>query len=454
MERQERQIIHCTQCGTANPGGARFCISCGNQLTQPSNMAVDQAPPIRQPIPQTDHQQIPEPQEARVSPYNEHTGAVDLSSADAFFWDTPERAPWPETRQEREDIHPAESLSRSETHTRQLPYWTEQPTTTPPPEDMHYPSPVSPTMVPGETTSHLSHTSTEGPPSQGQMPPASQHPSMPPASQHPSMPPASQHPSTPPANRGVPHLAGRADTPTGQEIPQANIPPQAQEWSQTSASVTTRHAEHAPYGGLNDPAVGAPVLPHNPESPVPSNSFIPAAQEERGQFSYVRRDDPPQGSTSAIPGVTDLTPPPAAPSQTQSNWAVCATCKTPSDTGAPFCSHCGNELQPPQVNEPYTGKSTGNLHDTDGHQHPISGVMSIGRDPRNTLVLNDAASSRVHCRIDSRSGNVLLSDLTSTNGTWVNGRRIDHEELVDGDRILVGRTEFIYRVDPPSQHPR
>jgi pSer/pThr/pTyr-binding forkhead associated (FHA) protein len=109
-------------------------------------------------------------------------------------------------------------------------------------------------------------------------------------------------------------------------------------------------------------------------------------------------------------------------------------------TSAPFCGLCGTEL-PAHADAAPAGELVG----ADGTTQVVTGVMSIGRDPRNAIVLADPAVSRIHCRIEGRAGTVLLSDLNSTNGTWVNGRRIDHEELANGDRVAIGRTEFVFR---------
>lgn len=98
------------------------------------------------------------------------------------------------------------------------------------------------------------------------------------------------------------------------------------------------------------------------------------------------------------------------------------------------------------------GPPVGELVGPYGRTQALSGVMTLGRDPRNAIVLNDASVSRVHCRIDTRNGRVLVADLKSTNGTWVNGRGIEHAELADGDRLLVGRTELVFRgfARPPT----
>jgi hypothetical protein len=68
--------------------------------------------------------------------------------------------------------------------------------------------------------------------------------------------------------------------------------------------------------------------------------------------------------------------------------------------------------------------------------------LAIGRDPQNDVVLDDRRVSRKHAEIRLRLGRYTLYDLQSTNGTYVNGRRIAEIVLSDGDRISVGGIEL------------
>jgi hypothetical protein len=69
--------------------------------------------------------------------------------------------------------------------------------------------------------------------------------------------------------------------------------------------------------------------------------------------------------------------------------------------------------------------------------------LTIGRATDNALVLRDGRSSRHHARIDGRRGSLILSDLGSTNGSFVNDRRVESIALGEGDRIRVGTTTLI-----------
>lgn len=70
----------------------------------------------------------------------------------------------------------------------------------------------------------------------------------------------------------------------------------------------------------------------------------------------------------------------------------------------------------------------------------------IGRDPQNDLVLDDRRVSRKHAEIRLRLGRYTLYDLQSTNGTYVNGRRVAEKVLEDGDTISLGGLEIAFRM--------
>lgn len=69
--------------------------------------------------------------------------------------------------------------------------------------------------------------------------------------------------------------------------------------------------------------------------------------------------------------------------------------------------------------------------------------LTIGRGPDNGLVLQDGRASRHHARIYGRQGALLLADLGSTNGSWVNDRQVQEIALGEGDQIRIGETILI-----------
>jgi adenylate cyclase len=90
-------------------------------------------------------------------------------------------------------------------------------------------------------------------------------------------------------------------------------------------------------------------------------------------------------------------------------------------------------------------------------QHILEGSCSVGRATLNTLVVDSAKVSRLHAIIHcERAGAFWLVDLGSSNGTFLNKRRI-HEptRLRDCDQITIGGNTFIFRQSRnPSDRPR
>lgn len=83
----------------------------------------------------------------------------------------------------------------------------------------------------------------------------------------------------------------------------------------------------------------------------------------------------------------------------------------------------------------------------DGRSVPIEGVCSIGRSSRNNVQLLPEDVSRCHATIHAQNaGEHWLVDLGSTCGTCVNDRRlVQPRRLSDGDRILIGGVEIVFR---------
>jgi hypothetical protein len=69
-------------------------------------------------------------------------------------------------------------------------------------------------------------------------------------------------------------------------------------------------------------------------------------------------------------------------------------------------------------------------------------LISIGRRPESNIVLADPNVSRNHAEIRPQGDGFLLVDLGSTNGTKVNGVRIDQRMLADGDELTFGNTRM------------
>ena len=73
-----------------------------------------------------------------------------------------------------------------------------------------------------------------------------------------------------------------------------------------------------------------------------------------------------------------------------------------------------------------------------GELFTLQPVTKIGTDPKSTIVLTDKFMSTSHAEIKAEGGMWILRDVGSTNGTYVNNKRVDRHELVDNDFIKFG----------------
>ncbi|MHC4848941.1 MAG: FHA domain-containing protein [Planctomycetota bacterium] len=80
--------------------------------------------------------------------------------------------------------------------------------------------------------------------------------------------------------------------------------------------------------------------------------------------------------------------------------------------------------------------------------------ITIGRDPDNDVPLDDNKLSRRHCRIVRGADGFFVEDLESSNGTYVNGERIEHHALALGDAVRIGFTEFQVEWDASLESSR
>jgi two-component system cell cycle response regulator len=82
-----------------------------------------------------------------------------------------------------------------------------------------------------------------------------------------------------------------------------------------------------------------------------------------------------------------------------------------------------------------------------GRRHVLDReVVTIGRDRENDIVLDSDSVSRRHARVEHREGHIFLTDLDSTNGTYVNddGEPVSDCQLRRGDQVKIGDTIFKY----------
>jgi pSer/pThr/pTyr-binding forkhead associated (FHA) protein len=82
---------------------------------------------------------------------------------------------------------------------------------------------------------------------------------------------------------------------------------------------------------------------------------------------------------------------------------------------------------------------------------PAGAIKTVGRASRADFILDVALVSRVHCRLTAGDDQLEVVDLKSTNGTFVNDKRIEKARLATGDRLRVGRVELTVEKQSKAQ---
>lgn len=93
-----------------------------------------------------------------------------------------------------------------------------------------------------------------------------------------------------------------------------------------------------------------------------------------------------------------------------------------------------------------SGSSKGRTISLDHSHLPLT----IGRDPENAIALDHTAISRFHCTISSADDAYYIEDNDSTNGTYLNGRRIQRERLSPGDELIIANVGIVIEASPKS----
>lgn len=90
--------------------------------------------------------------------------------------------------------------------------------------------------------------------------------------------------------------------------------------------------------------------------------------------------------------------------------------------------------------------------DNDKKQQTVtSSGLTIGRSSDNKLVIKDLESSRFHCKLMLEEEDIIVVDLGSSNGTFVNGQRVVEKRILHhGDLMTIGKLKFDFQLDVPD----
>ena len=82
-----------------------------------------------------------------------------------------------------------------------------------------------------------------------------------------------------------------------------------------------------------------------------------------------------------------------------------------------------------------------------GRSYPLQGTVTIGRSPECALHINDLGLSRLHARLVPAEDGVQIEDLGSTNGTFIDDKRVDRSALLEvGSVLRIGNVLFKHEV--------
>ena len=74
---------------------------------------------------------------------------------------------------------------------------------------------------------------------------------------------------------------------------------------------------------------------------------------------------------------------------------------------------------------------------------PAGSIKTLGRATGAEFIVDFALVSRLHCQLTATADSLEVKDLGSTNGTFVNGKRVKTSALKSGDKLSIGRCELV-----------
>ncbi|NUS74542.1 MAG: DUF3662 domain-containing protein [Corynebacteriales bacterium] len=198
-----------------------------------------------------------------------------------------------------------------------------------------------------------------------------------------------------------------------------------------------------PYGGQD---FGGPP-PHQQSAPpdygqgAPQYGQDPYGQPAPSSGAPQMPPSPIPGMPGPIGGPTGPVPGPPFPPGPEFGGG-----HDPYGGPAQYDQPVSSQPVPPQ--QPMQGNRSARLITADGRQFALAfGATVIGRGETSQVRLADVGISRQHARLDFDGSRVVLTDLGSTNGTTVNGNRVNAVALQHGDVIQLGTTTVTFRLD-------
>ncbi|HEY7181406.1 MAG TPA: MFS transporter [Blastocatellia bacterium] len=131
---------------------------------------------------------------------------------------------------------------------------------------------------------------------------------------------------------------------------------------------------------------------------------------------------------------------------------ICPICSREYSDSYTFCDQHGSRLvdRDPAPPMPPPARAMLLITAADGSEREFelpASAITIGKAEDNQLRITDGAISRKHAAVEPKGGDLVIKDLGSLNGVFVNDRRVGEQGhlLRDGDRIEIGRTKMVFR---------
>ncbi len=153
----------------------------------------------------------------------------------------------------------------------------------------------------------------------------------------------------------------------------------------------------------------------------------------------------------------------------------CGRCGHQNAPDANFCSSCGAPVEREDIDRPtiqlqidgpagQPDEVSLDLDDLPGggvlvvRAGPNAGstfavdkpVVTAGRHPDSDIFLDDITVSRRHAEVRNEDGRLVVADVGSLNGTYLNRERIEQAELSDGDTVQVGKFKLVFVAGPDA----
>ena len=150
--------------------------------------------------------------------------------------------------------------------------------------------------------------------------------------------------------------------------------------------------------------------------------------------------------------------------------AICSRCGHPNSESSNYCSSCGfdlnrsaeeptSELDAVHIDDPVEPEVQPDMDPGDelnasfvvkrgataGSRYLMTdNFTTIGRHPESSIFLDDVTVSRRHAEVRREGEAILLNDVGSLNGTYLNRKRIETASLRSGDEVQIGKFKLVF----------